>query len=160
MHMLTDARYPHMPFRLFLPYRTTSSTTGTSRQPTARNLPVMATIDARDIWSVIALMPAIVGTPAPPKQGGTPLLIRQAAAATSGSNPSPRRNGASMAAGAPFPVAPSIKTPRQKAYQDDLHAPVLGQRTDCRLDPVHACADLHQFQQRECSPYQECNLQG
>ena len=159
MHMLTDARYPHMPFRLFLPYRTTSSTTGTSRQPIARNLPVMATIDARDIWSVIALMPAIVGTPAPPKQGGTPLLIRQAACHKRLKS-QPQEKWRQYGCWCPVSCGTFNKDPQAESYQDDLHAPVLGQRTDCRLDPVHACADLHQFQQRECSPYQECNLQG
>ncbi len=56
-----------------------------------------------------------IGVPIAPQATGAVLAMRQSKAAWNGWNPSPTRNAAEIATGAPNPAAPSIKAPKEKA---------------------------------------------
>ena len=53
--------------------------------------------------------------PIAPQATGAVLAIRQSRAAWNGWNPSPTRNAAEIATGAPNPAAPSMNAPNEKA---------------------------------------------
>ena len=55
------------------------------------------------------------GVPMPPQATGAVLAIRQSRAAWNGWKPSPTRNAAEIATGAPKPAAPSMNAPNEKA---------------------------------------------
>jgi len=56
-----------------------------------------------------------IGTPMDPQATGAVLAIRQSRAAWNGRKPSPTRNAAEIATGAPKPAAPSMNAPNEKA---------------------------------------------
>ena len=55
------------------------------------------------------------GVPIPPQATGAVLAIRHSRAAWNGRNPSPTRNAAEIATGAPKPAAPSMNAPNENA---------------------------------------------
>ena len=59
----------------------------------------------------------LIGTPIDPQATGAVLAIRQSSAAWNGRKPSPTRNAAEIATGAPNPAAPSMNAPKANAIK-------------------------------------------
>ena len=65
--------------------------------------------------SPVTVLRVRIGVPIAPQATGAVLAIRQSKAAWNGRNPSPTRNAAEIATGAPNPAAPSMNAPNEKA---------------------------------------------
>ena len=92
---------------------TRTSQNGISTDRNGRIRPEVALSDSTS--SPVTLLRVRIGVPMLPQATGAVLAIKHKSAARNGSKPSPTRNAAEMATGAPNPAAPSTNAPKQKA---------------------------------------------
>ena len=104
-----NIRYGTMPLKPFRPKPSSVIKNGIISTPNIWNRPTIAEFSAEVLnpWSTRYAPPVIVVRPAPPHEQGVASPKRATAMATSGSNPSPTKKGAAIAAGEPAPAAPS-----------------------------------------------------